>query len=97
MSEESAIWIYARASSTGHKGFSCRILLAGGVALLPRLLHWHPRTHCGLVRLSNETERDGACRVAKQLHAVVRNAEGRTSGEPSPPEPFCMVSLLARA
>jgi len=49
--------------------------------MLPRLLHLHPKTHNRLVRLSKEAERDGAYRVAKRLHAVVLNAEGRTSGE----------------
>jgi transposase len=49
--------------------------------MLPRLLHLHPKTYSRLVRLSKEAERDGAYRVAKRLHAVVLNAEGRTSGE----------------
>ena len=49
--------------------------------MLPRLLHLHPATRRHLTRLSKEAERDGAYRVAKRLHAVVLNAEGRTSGE----------------
>ena len=34
-----------------------------------------------LIRRMKEAERDGAYRVAKRLHAVVLNGEGRTSGE----------------
>jgi transposase len=49
--------------------------------MLARLLRLHPKTHCRLVRLSKEAERDGAYRVAKRLQAVVLNSEGRTSGE----------------
>jgi transposase len=47
----------------------------------PRLLQLHPRTYQQLVALSKEAERDGAYRVAKRLRAVVRNSEGRTSGQ----------------
>lgn len=47
----------------------------------PRHLRIHPRTRMKLVRLMKEAERDGAYRVAKRLHAVVLNGEGRTSGE----------------
>ncbi len=47
----------------------------------PRLLHLHPSTHGRLLRLFKEAEHDGAYRVAKRLHAVLLNAEARTSGE----------------
>src|SRR5216684_4848083 len=53
----------------------------GGLSVLARLLHLHPKTYGRLVRLSKEAERDGAYRVAKRLQAVVLNSEGRTSGE----------------
>jgi len=49
--------------------------------MLPRLLHLSPATCRRLTRLNKEAKRDGACRVAKRLQAVVLNAEGRTSGE----------------
>ncbi len=54
-----------------------RIIIQGTVPVL----HLHPKTHGRLVRLSKEAERDGACRVAKCLRAIVLNSEGRTSGE----------------
>src|SRR5204863_6230258 len=56
------------------------ILLEGG-AMVPRILHLHPKTYRRLIRLRKEAERDGAYRVAKRLQAVVLNSEGRTSGE----------------
>ena len=49
--------------------------------MVPRLLRLHPSTYQRLGRLSKEAERDGACRVAKRLRAVVLNSEGHTSGE----------------
>src|SRR6266849_9959545 len=56
------------------------ILLEGG-AMVPRILHLHPKTYKRLIRLRKQAERDGAYRVAKRLQAVVLNSEGRTSGE----------------
>ncbi len=49
--------------------------------MLARLLRLHSSTYRRLIRLSKEAERDGACRVAKRLQAVVLNSEGQTSGE----------------
>jgi len=37
------------------------------------------KTYQRLVRLRREAERDGAYRVAKRLHAVLLNADGRSS------------------
>ena len=47
----------------------------------PRMLHVHVKTYRKLLRLITEAEQDGAYRVAKRIHAVVLNADGRTSGE----------------
>jgi len=49
--------------------------------MLPRMLHWHRRTHDRLLRLRKEAERDGAYRVARRLQAVILNSEGHSSGE----------------
>jgi len=49
--------------------------------MLPRILRVHPRTYDRLLRLRKEAESEGAYRVARRLHAVLLNAEGRTSGE----------------
>jgi hypothetical protein len=46
-----------------------------------RLLHLHPRTAKKLLRLRKEAEADGACRVARRLHAVLLNHDGYTSGQ----------------
>lgn len=51
--------------------------------MVPRLLRLHPRTYEKIVRLRKEAERDGAYRVARRLHAVTLNSEGRTSGDVS--------------
>lgn len=51
--------------------------------MLPRMIRL-PRQRCAeLTRLRKAAEREGAYRVAKRLHAVVLNAQGRTSGEVS--------------
>ncbi len=49
--------------------------------MAPRLLRLRASTYRRLTRLSKEAEREGACRVAKRLRAVVLNSEGHTSGE----------------
>lgn len=46
----------------------------------PRLIRLHPSTCKRLLRLRSEAERGGAYRVAKRLHAVILNSEGKTSG-----------------
>lgn len=46
-----------------------------------RILRLHPQTAKKLRRLKKEAEVDGVYRVAKRLHAVLLNADGRTSGE----------------
>jgi hypothetical protein len=46
----------------------------------PGPIQLHPKTYQRLVRLRREAERDGAYRVAKRLHAVLLNADGRSSG-----------------
>lgn len=45
----------------------------------PGRIQLHPKTYQRLVRLRREAERDGAYRVAKRLHAVLLNADGRSS------------------
>ena len=47
----------------------------------PRLLRLHYKTVEKLCRLKKEAEEDGTYRVAKRIHAVLLNADGRTSGE----------------
>jgi len=47
----------------------------------PRLIRLHPKRHQRLARLRREAERDGAYRVAKRLHAVLLNADGKSSGQ----------------
>ena len=47
----------------------------------PRLLKLHHQTAAKLLRLKKEAELDGAYRVARRLHAVLLNHDGRTSGE----------------
>ena len=49
--------------------------------MVPRMIRLHPKTSQRLLRLRGEAERDGMYRVAKRIHAVVLNAEGKTSGE----------------
>ena len=49
--------------------------------MVPRILRLHWNTYRRLLRLRAEAERDGAYRVAKRIHAVILNAEGRSSGE----------------
>lgn len=46
-----------------------------------RILRLHYRTYEKLRRLRKEAEADGAYRVAKRIHAVTLNHDGRTSGE----------------
>jgi transposase len=49
--------------------------------MVPRILQLHPKTYGKLARLRKEAERDGAYRVARRLHAVLLNSQGRSSGE----------------
>lgn len=49
--------------------------------MIARKLALHHKTQEKLILLKKEAESEGAYRVAKRLHAVVLNAEGRTSGE----------------
>ena len=46
-----------------------------------RILRLHYKTTEKLRRLRKEAEQDGAYRVAKRIHAVLLNNDGRTSGE----------------
>ncbi len=46
-----------------------------------RMLRLHHKTYNKLLRWKKEAEQDGAYRVAKRLHAVLLNHEGKTSGE----------------
>lgn len=47
----------------------------------PRILRLHYKTAEKLLRLRKEAEHDGAYRVAKRIHSVLLNNNGRTSGE----------------
>lgn len=47
----------------------------------PRSLKLHPQTERRLSRLKKEAEVDGEYRVAKRIHAVLLNHQGKTSGE----------------
>lgn len=47
----------------------------------PRMLKLHHMTRSKLWRLKDEAEKEGARRVAKRIHAVLLNSDGRTSGE----------------
>jgi len=47
----------------------------------PRLIRLHHRTVEKLLRLRKEAQSDGAYRVARRIHAVCLNHDGRTSGE----------------
>jgi transposase len=49
--------------------------------MVARIVHLHWSTYRRLVRLRTEAEQDGAYRVAKRIHAVLLNADGRSSGE----------------
>lgn len=49
--------------------------------MLPRMIHLTPKRYRELARIRAAAERDGAYRVAHRLHAVLLNAQGRTSGE----------------
>lgn len=49
--------------------------------MVPRIIHLHWNTHRRLIGLRADAERDGAYRVAKRIHAVILNSEGRSSGE----------------
>jgi transposase len=46
-----------------------------------KVLKLHPKTVEKLKRLKKESEKDGAYRVSKRLHAVLLNHDGNTSGE----------------
>lgn len=46
-----------------------------------RMLRLHHKTYNKLLRWKKEAEQDGVYRVAKRLHAVLLNHEGKTSGE----------------
>ena len=45
----------------------------------PGPIQLHPKTYQRLVRLRREAERDGAYREAERLHAVLLNADRRSS------------------
>jgi len=47
----------------------------------PRQIYLHHQTKNKLQQLKKEAEQDGTYRVAKRIHAVLMNAEGRTSGD----------------
>lgn len=47
----------------------------------PRMTQLHYKTVEKLVRLKKEAEVDGFYRVARRIHAVILNHDGRTSGE----------------
>jgi transposase len=49
--------------------------------MIPRLIRLPWKTRYRLKLLRKSAEREGAYRVARRLHAVVLNSEGRTSGE----------------
>jgi transposase len=49
--------------------------------MLPTLLKLHWKTIEHLTLLKKESEREGEYRIAKRLHAIILNSEGRTSGE----------------
>lgn len=47
----------------------------------PRMVHLHYKTVEKLFRLKKEAEVDGVYRVARRIHAVILNHEGKTSGD----------------
>ena len=47
----------------------------------PRMVHLHHKTVDKLFRLKKEAEVDGAYRVARRIHTVILNHEGKTSGD----------------
>lgn len=49
--------------------------------MLPRMIQLPRKRYAELARIREAAERDGAYRVAKRLHAILLNAQGRTSGE----------------
>jgi transposase len=49
--------------------------------MLPRMIHLSAKSSRDLGRIRKAAEREGAYRVAKRIHAVLLNAQGRTSGE----------------
>jgi transposase len=49
--------------------------------MVPRVLHLHWSTYRRLARLRGQAEQEGAYRVAKRIHAVMLNSDGRSSGE----------------
>lgn len=49
--------------------------------MVPRLLRLSAKSRQRLNRLRKEAEQEGAYRVARRLHAVLLNSQGRTSGE----------------
>lgn len=51
------------------------------IIMRARHIHLHHRTENKLLRLKNEAEVDGEYRVAKRIHAVMLNNDGKTSGE----------------
>lgn len=50
-------------------------------AMVPRMIQMNGRQRREVVCLRKAAERDGAYRVARRLHAVILNSQGRTSGE----------------
>lgn len=46
-----------------------------------RKIYLHHQTDTKLKRLKKEAEQEGAYRVAKRIHAILLNADGRTSGD----------------
>lgn len=49
--------------------------------MVPRIIRLRPKTFEKLSRLRKEAEEEGSYRVAKRLHAVLLNSQGRSSGE----------------
>jgi len=49
--------------------------------MVPRIMRLRASTYAKLSEMRKKAEREGAYRVAKRLHAVLLNSEGRTSGE----------------
>ncbi len=49
--------------------------------MVPRIIRINKRQQRRLVRLRKAAEQDGAYRVARRLHAVILNSQGRSSGE----------------
>lgn len=49
--------------------------------MVPRVIRMNTKQRQRLNRLRKKAEQDGAYRVARRLHAVLLNSQGRTSGE----------------